>query len=259
MKKFRKICKTKMAIIHTKFIVLFVLLFTIEYATANDGRFYIEAGAGYSKGDYASENSLGMFYLSPKIGYSSTRYYVNLVLPYLFISDDSDQQNGMMMDMNVDMGLGDIVLSGGRLLYKGDNLMSLYGSLLIKFPTADETKNLGSGETDYGGYLNFELPVNSVNLSLRGGYLIIGDSDSQDNNDIYLYGIGASKWIGQSKFIISVKKRRSLITGYGNPLELFLGYFHKLNNDYSFNGNVTFGLNDNNNDLGVSASITRWF
>jgi hypothetical protein len=131
--------------------------------------------------------------------------------------------------------------------------------LAIKIPTADETKGLGTGETDYGAFLGLHQRFDKIKLSLLTGYIKVGQPPSVTYNDIYLYGIGISRQFGRTELNASFEGRRAVVPGAKNPQEVNGGFFHVLNADYAIKGGVFAGLNKGGPDFGLNLGVVRWF
>ncbi len=50
-----------------------------------------------------------------------------------------------------------------------------------------------------------------------------------------------------------------MVPGQKNPQEIYAGFFHILNADYSIKGNAFAGLNSGGPDFGFSFVAVRWF
>jgi hypothetical protein len=239
-------------IVHALLILLFMLL---PYgALAEEGRGYLDFSGGYKTGDFGTPTRSNLYYLAPTLGYVAPQYDVSVTIPYLSLTNKTAGVS------TTETGIGDIILRGGRVLVpEGEKGLSLYGSLAVKLPTADENKGLGTGKTDYGAFLSLYKRIESVKLAFLGGYIITGNSSSFNYNDIYLYGVGVSKIFGRTDLYASLEGRRSSVAGAANPLELNLGFLRFLSKDYSLKGNTFFGLTDGSPDFGVSLGILRWF
>ena len=239
-------------VVHALLVLLFILL---PYGVlAQEGRGYLDISGGYKTGDFGTPTTSNLYYLSSTLGYVAPRYDVSVTVPYLSLTNETGSVS------TTESGIGDIILRGGRVLVpEGESGLSLYGSLAVKLPTADENKGLGTGETDYGAFFSLHQRLEKIKLSFMGGYIKVGDTPSFNYNDIYLYGIGASKAFGRSDLYASLEGRRSTVPGADNPLELNFGFFHLLSKDYSLKGNTFFGLTDGGPDFGIDFGIIRWF
>jgi len=124
------------------------------------------------------------------------------------------------------------------------------GALAVKLPTADDTKGLGTGETDFGAFLNGHKRVGDVKFSLLGVYIKVGSSPNVTYNDIFLYGFGISKIFGFTELYVSFEGKRATIPDTQNPQEIHAGIFHVLSKDYAIKGHTFVGLNNGGPDFG---------
>ncbi|MEW6087524.1 MAG: hypothetical protein AB1498_04410 [bacterium] len=239
-----------------KYSTFFLLLFSAAIyasARADDGRYYFDINSGFKTGDFGTSTRSNLFYFSPGFGYIAPQYDVSMSGSFLVLRNSDSGMSG------TEAGAGDLVIRGGSLL-SGDNpgKISLYGSLAVKLPLADEGKGLGTGEIDYGAFAEMSKRVNKNRFSVRAGYIKTGDGEF-DYNDIYLYSIGASRIFGKTDIEVSLDGRRAIITGEKNPLELNFSLFHILNKDYSIKYSNFVGLNKGGPDFGLNLGFTRWF
>ena len=220
---------------------------------AEEGRGYMEINAGYNTGDFGTSTRSDLYYISPVLGYVFPRYDISVSVPYLFLRNEDGQTD------NAD-GIGDIIVRGGMLFVpETESGFSCDGSLAVKFPAADESEGLGTGELDYGAFAGVSQRIGEIKLSLRGGLIKIGDADSQDYNDSYFYGVGISRIFNRTNLYASFEGRRAIIPDADNPQEIHFGFFHILNTQYSLKGDILAGLNDGGPDVGLSLGVVRWF
>lgn len=179
------------------------------------------------------------------------RYQASVTLAYLFLSE---RHGGAS-----ESGVGDVVMRGGRVIVpEGGSGFSLDGSLALKIPTVDEARGLGTGETDYGGFLGAHQRAGSVNFSLLGGYIKVGDTPSTDYNDILLYSLGVSKLFGTRGAYAVIEGRRATVPGAKNPREISVGYFEVFSARWALRGHAFAGLNDGGPDFGLGVGLVRW-
>jgi hypothetical protein len=236
-------------------LLLLISLWIISPAglEAEEGRGYMEMDAGYNTGDFGTSTRSDLYYINAVFGYVFPRYDVSVSIPYLFLNEEDEQTDNAN-------GIGDIILRGGMLFVpETESGFSCDGSLAVKFPTADESEGLGTGELDYGAFAGISQRIEEIKLSLRGGLIKIGDPDSQDYDDSYFYGFGISRIFGDTNIYASFEGRRAIIPDADNPQEIHLGFFHLLNTQYSLKGNIFGGLNDGGPDFGLSLGVVRWF
>ncbi len=241
--------------VHIFFILLFVLLLTND-VRAEEWRGYFETSGGYKTGDFGTQTRTDLYYLSLELGCFSSTYDVSVTVPYLFLSDDASEQTGSTSDN----GIGDVILRGGMVLVpEGDMGFSMDAALAGKIPTASNDNALGSGEMDYGAFMDFQQRFGKIRISLIPGYIKIGDPPSQNYKDIYLYRIGISRTFSRINIYTAFENRTSTLSGAKNPKEINAGLFYMINEQYSIKGNSFFGLNDGGPSFGASAGWVVWF
>lgn len=242
-----------MGMLHTLLVLFLIGMFPVTVRAA-EGRSYLDISGGYKTGDFGTATKSDLYYFSPALGFVTPRYDVSVTIPYLFLANKTAGQTA------TEEGIGDIILRGGLvLLPETENGFSLSGSLAVKAPTADENKGLGTGETDYGGFLGLRKRIGQHRFAFSAGYIKAGDPVGIDFNDVYVYDAGYSRIFTRTELSAWYEGRRSIIPGARNPQEINLGFFHILNHDYSIKGSSFAGLNKGGPDFGLNLGIVRWF
>ncbi len=121
-----------------------------------------------------------------------------------------EERNELLDDGSTDdssnSGLGDLVVGAKWRFMKACPLGARHAILpSIKFPTADEDKGLGSGETDYDlMWIASRAFGESVGAHVNAGYSWIGKPDDEDADDVVHYGVAldcqlvdALQWVGE--------------------------------------------------------------
>jgi hypothetical protein len=235
-------------------IILTVLLILPGTLRAKEGRSYLDVGVGYKTGSFGTPFQSNLGYFSTGLGYATPVYDVSITIPYLFLSSES--QSGTQSTN----GIGDIIIRGDRVLVDEKlSDFSLDGAIAVKLPSADDTKGLGTGQTDFGAFLNAHQRLADVKFSLLGGYIKVGSPSNVTYNDVYLYGLGISKVFGFTELYGSFEGRRAAISSSQNPQEIHAGIFHVLNKDYAIKGSTFVGLNNGGPSFGFDAGVVRWF
>lgn len=239
--------------VHTLFILLLIGLLPTTGWSA-EGRGYLDFNGGYKTGDFGTATKSNLYYFSPALGFVTPRHDVSVTIPYLFLTNKTA---GLT---DTEEGLGDLILRAGMVfLPERDNGFSLTGSVAVKVPTADKNKGLGTGETDYGGFLGVRKRIGQNRLTLSAGYIKNGSPSGTDVNDVYVYDVGYARMFTRTEVSAWYEGRRSLIPGAKNPQEINVGFFHILNLDYSVKGSSFAGLNNGGPDFGLNLGIVRWF
>ncbi len=240
-------------VIHTLFVLLLIAMMPVA-ARAAEGRGYLDITGGYKTGDFGTPVTSDLFYLSPALGYVTPVYDVSITIPYLFLTNTASGQSA------TEEGIGDIYLHGGYVFIpETKNGYSLYGSLSVKLPTADKDKGLGTGETDYGGFLLAGKRLGQNRFTLSAGYIIVGSPTGVSFNNVYVYDIGYARIFTRTELLIWYEGRGAMISGAKDPQEINVGFFHILNKDYSIKGSTFAGLNNGGPDFGLNLGIVRWF
>jgi hypothetical protein len=103
-------------------------------------------------------------------------------------------------------GIGDLELSAKwKFAEEQAFLPSLALTGTVKFPTADDDKGLGSGETDYDlTGIASKMLTDRMGLHINAGYTWIGEPSGENVGDVAHYGAaldvqltGAVQWVGE--------------------------------------------------------------
>ena len=139
------------------FAVSAMLLSVPISARAAAGKTSVNLGAEYSQGDYGTSSTTKIWYFPVTFGYETDLNVVSLTVPYLIVEGTGNvvASGGMGMrrttsntNSTTETGIGDIVLTGSqKIAGTATSRVDLTGK--IKFGTANENKNLGTGENDY--------------------------------------------------------------------------------------------------------------
>ena len=241
------------SMILTLFLLLLISVIP-STAWAADGRGYFDMSGGYKTGSFGTPTRSDLFYLSPALGYVTPKYDVSITIPYLY------QTNTTAGQTTTEQGIGDIFLHGGYvILPETFDGYSLYGSVSLKLPTADKNKGLGTGETDYGGFLSAGKRFGQDRFTLSAGYIFVGSPSNVNLNNVYVYDIGYARIFSLTEVLVWYEGRGAMVSGAKDPQEINVGFFHILNKDYSIKGSSFVGLNNGGPDFGFNLGIVRWF
>jgi hypothetical protein len=239
--------------IHTLFVLILIGIMPVT-AWAAEGRGYLDMTGGYKTGDFGTPTKSELFYLQPALGYVTPRYDVSITIPYLFLNNTTAGQS------TTEEGIGDIYLHGGYVfLPETFDGYSLYGSISLKLPTADKDKGLGTGETDYGGFLGAGKRIGQNRFTFSAGYIFVGSPAGVNFNNVYIYDIGYARIFTRTELLVWYEGRGAMVSGAKSPQEINVGFFHILNKDYSLKGSTFVGLNNGGPDFGLNLGLVRWF
>ena len=212
---------------------------------------YLELGAGYRRADFSvSQNTSRLSFLQVNYGLIEKVYDLSLSTQYM------SQDDGF----NSESGIGDVYVSVGHkqvVENPGDNLLRI--SFAIKLPTADETRGLGTGETDYGLFASY-LHRNSVlNWTFSGGYIVNGDPPGIEISDLLYYGVAAGKRFRRSYTSLGLEGGKQSLAGVDDPLELVGDYFYHVSGRQFIHLTFLVGLSDASPDYGFTVGVVNWF
>jgi hypothetical protein len=190
---------------------------------------------------------------------------VTLTVPYLDITSDGVTFVGGTAEADASAtggsGLGDIILKGRYYAIEQDGpvpFIDLVGG--VKFPTADEDKGLGTGETDFTALSEFTWRLGDSPWSVlaESGYTFVGKVPGLDMRNRWLYSAGLACEL-DAKTTLSgyVDGRTSIFEGSENPLSILLLGQYKLRPDLRLDALVEIGLNDGSPDFGLTVGIRK--
>lgn len=247
----------------------------------NTGEPYAEIGFNFYTGDYGTDTDTDIFTVPITFGYSASELWdFYLTIPYIYQSTTStvtvagkpvrvkaNMTNGksaiteLFIDTTSQSGLGDISIGGSFTLHKEtSDAPELYALALIKIPTADEEKGLGTGEYDYSLGLGLKRRITKWTFSGNAQYNIVGSPGGIDLDNFFSVtaGIGHQR-TASFKESVYIYAAESASAESDNPLEI------SLNGEYIIDGNnavsvyVMKGLSDGSPDYGIGVALNHYF
>jgi hypothetical protein len=151
---------------------------------AEKGYFRLSSGFDYSSGNYGDVVATDAWYIPLSLKYYRFPWSVQVTVPYLIITSPSGVigagesrtvvSNTRSTKRRTENGPGDIILKGNYIFESHGRLPDFDITGKIKFPTADSSRYLGTGEYDYSVigtlsklYGRF-FPYASVGYKFRG-------------------------------------------------------------------------------------------
>ena len=231
-------------------LIMALLLSRSPLVGADTVDHYVDLTLGHSRGDFNSAQNTELSQLQITYGQVMEHYDFSIVLPYLFLSDNLGNESGM----------GDTTLRiGTSLKGKNSGTDNLYASIAIKLPTANDSKGLGTGEADLGGFLTYTHDLKKMSLSVLGGYIVTGDSLFQRYENIFVYGVGLSNIVTPWYYYASLDGRQATLIADNPSLELSAGFFYQLNPDQFVKMEGFAGLSNSSPDMGATIGFINWF
>lgn len=170
------------------------------YSTSAEAEDYVQIGTGadYSSGDYGNTEDTKILSVPVSLKVKKDAFFVRASIPYLHVKgpgsvvagDGGPVPGGTAGAVTTNDGIGDLSLSAG---YTLDLTDTTYFDIIgrIKIPTASESKNLGTGTTDFTAEGAITHQFGEISLSARGGRRFNGSSTRFPLRDVWQAGAGA--------------------------------------------------------------------
>lgn len=228
----------------------------------------LTTGFDYTTGKYGGSTSTNILYVPVTGKYQTDDWFVKLTVPYISMSSDGSgvvRGSGKIKattptsSTTTQSGLGDVVASAGfTVLEKDALLLDLVGN--IKFGTADESKNLGTGANDYSAQLDGFYTLRKTTLFATAGYKIVGAPEGATVNNIAYGTLGASQKISEKTSagaMLDVAQSSSVFNDGTREVSVFVA--QKISQTLKVQASVLRGLSDSSPDFGGSLMVTGSF
>ncbi len=241
---------------------------------ATDGETSVILGAEYTSGDYGTSSKTKIWYFPVTLRYETDVNAVSIGVSYLSVEGRGDvvvsgggmgmgsqtvKRTSTLNGTRTDSGFGDVVLTGShKLSGTASSRIDLTGK--IKFGTADETDNLGTGENDYAVQLDFEKDYNVNSVFGSAGYKILGDPPGTDYKNVFYGSIGFSHKLDAARAAgLALDAQQAALSGGSGLSEITLFLNNKLDKKTRLTGYVLKGFANGSPDwgLGVTLRLTQ--
>lgn len=165
-------------------------------------------------------------------------------------------------------GIGDVILRGRYYLVEEQEYVPLIAvTARLKFPTANASQGLGTGEFDHGyGVEISKLIGTSWLVFFDGGYNVIGDPDRGDGSgrlglrNQYWYDVGTGYYVTKDLLAsVYFEEYRALRPGLPNARDVFFSSNYRLSVAWRVNGGVAVGLSNGAPDYVLSVGTSYRF
>ena len=220
---------------------------------------YVEVGLGRKQGDFGTPTLSTLWLGYVTAGTGTARWDASLTVPYLSLSREGGGYSSR------DWGLGDLVARGAyRFLPETEAGWSLDGLGAIKAATANEARGLGTGRTDFGGFLALHQQLGLFRWTLSGGW-IQGSSTLPSTTSVELtsgaavVGLRGALTLDQTRWALSFEARGPAWQGAPGARELSLEVLHTFSPAWGLKAAFTVGLNDGGARQGASLALIHLF
>jgi hypothetical protein len=196
----------------------------------------------------------------------SDRLYLSVEIPFVYqnnenvipgVSNGGATSSASRSTSHSESSLGDIILRTGYSLVVDNGSMPLVRpSAFIKFPTADKSKFLGTGEFDGGFAVEISKWFGKWYPSVEAGYTVQGKSVALALRNYMTYNVGVAYQIND-KFVPAL-----LINGTSPPsdgtssfLEIRLRLKYQMTKHTSIDGFISKGITTFTPEFGTGMAV----
>lgn len=206
-------------------------------------------GMDYSSGDYGTGTTSEIWYVPLVAKYETGPMIYKVTVPWLRITNPEVGPNGDPLPggcHDVESGLGDTVTSVDYALLDGSEggvLLDLIGK--VKFPTADESQCLGTGEYDYTAQIDIAKAFGPVTGFATLGWKKFGDPPDSNFDDPVFVSLGFALPVAPRTSAGASYDWRQKVVSTGSEIqELTLFLTHKLSHEWKVQLYAVKGFSD---------------
>lgn len=223
----------------------------------------VGTGFDYSRGKYGFATNTEVFSVPLNLGYDTGPWTLNLNLSYLTLKGPATviAGTGAARPTSASQsGVGDVYASlthhFGAII--GDINVDATGR--VKIPTANESRGLGTGKTDYYGEITFSRTIDTVTPFATAGYRVLGDSAIYQLRDGLYASAGAHFRVSPESVVTAlVNWRQPIQTGSDHSIDAMVMFTHDVSASWRFSVYALKGFTDASPDIGAGLQLTRRF
>lgn len=237
-------------------------------ANPDDFRYSVSIGADQSSGKFGGTQKTDITYVPLTLKMENADTVLKLTVPHITIDGPSNiiggtgtpivTRGGQTNTRRSASGLGDVVASLGVNL--GRNPAGYGVDLVgkIKFPTADEKKGLGTGETDYFVQLDGYAQSGKVTYFGTVGYKKMGDTPTIDFRDTTYGSVGLGVSLNKKAQVgLIYDQRQASVAGIQGQREVTLFISRQIDKDLRLQAYAVGGLTDSSIDQALGLQVSR--
>lgn len=212
----------------------------------------------FTRGDYglAQDTDVSIFLVNPAVEVEGWRFQASL--PYVRLDGPASivGNTGTTAVTRSEQGLGDITLGVGRKLETGSSGWSGELSVKVKFPTADDAKGLGTGETDTMVQLDVYKGGGKITPYATLGYQFLGSSASYPmKNGAYVTAGFAGQVSPSVTMGVAGNWRQPIVAGGKAGVEAMAFVQHKFSEQSRIQAFVLHGFTDASPTIAVGVTL----
>lgn len=238
--------------------------------------FQIITGFSYLQGDFGTGTTAKTIYMPFTFRYLGERFDLGLNIPFVYKDSSAaisiidgrpirirNDPVSNIIDL-IAPGVGDLSLKGRFYLFDDPGtdsyLPAITPTARVKFPTADASEGLGTGECDFGLGLELDKQVESFFLFADFGYTFIGNPPGTNLRDQISVGSGIGyQFLKSLSASVAYAWSRSLVSGTDDPMDITTNLSWRVTRTFTWTPFVAFGLTDGSPDFAVGFSLSKRF
>ncbi len=244
-------------------------------------KWQIGLSATYMSGKYGTDVRTDTLYVPLSIRRLFENGDITLIIPYVRVTSNGSvtfvngvpvriQTTGATNTRTTNDGLGDIVLQGRYyIVNEREYVPSIAITAHVKFPTADDSKGLGTGDWDEGIGLELAKRFGERWVGfLDGGYSVIGNPEKVVGrpagvpleNQWWNYDVGLGFYVTKALLAsVFYEEWRTLVPSTVNPRDILFSLSYKATQTVRFQAAFVKGISDDAPDYGVTAGVAFRF
>lgn len=258
-------------------LVLYSLFLNITIVQAD--QWVYGAAWQFETGDFSQPQDTDIITIPFNINYYTEQWGFGVEIPYVSISGSSEviasgngrssikgngkNSSGSSSSSSSDprAGLGDVSISVSyQFPVEKDQHISYAITAGSKLATADDNKNLGTGETDYYVKLKVSSSQGKWSPGLTIGYQITGEGSADDYNDVYFYSLGTGYSLSDKASIgFGYDFKQAISDATDDSESIGVDYTQVINRYVDLGTSISAGLSDNSPDYGISLFFTGYY
>jgi hypothetical protein len=233
------------------------------------GVFSATLGADYSSGDYGEERITRVRSASLGLRYARGPWIARVLVPYLYVGGPGNVVGGtdavVVGDsagpLQHERGLGDVVAAASYLIDPDDRRWPLFElTAKVKFGTASEAKDLGTGRNDYTLLVDVSKPFGDLTPFATAGHRWVGDPSGLDLHDTWLASAGLAARLSErlsGGLVYDYREASSSDSGDSHELGPYVSY--RLTSHWKLGAYGFVGLSRSAADFGLGTTLGyRW-
>ena len=233
------------------------------------GQWKFSTGVDYSSGDYGEDQDTDIVYVPVTVRYLKDPWLFKQTVPWIHIKGPGGVigggtdgsvvvGGGSQAERRTESGLGHVVASVGYTLpglMQQGTFVEFTGK--VKFGTADEDKELGTGENDYTIQVDVAKRFGEFTPFGTLGYRFTGESDQFDLDDVFFVSVGGGyKFTAKTSAGLIYDYREASSRTSDDPSEI-VGYVsHKLSDLWALTAYAATGFSDGSPDANIGVQVT---